>query len=170
MAGEQKAYSTTLFSVPFSAVSISSTAGASAFDVFSIKASPVGRVEISSIRLGQQSSAVASNQQLSIQVLSGSTALGGGGATITPVNLKRWSGAPTAGSSATAPSSNLASTASATLLFADASDVSGAWSFKPDEFSEIILEAGQALNVRVSAPPATALLSGSLVFKELTKP
>jgi hypothetical protein len=165
----QQNYSTTLFSASFSAFPVSSTGGASAYDLWSIKASSAGRVEVHSIRLAQQSSAVASNQQLSIQVFTGSTALGGGG-TSTPVNLKRWATAPVAGSSATAPSSNLASTASATLLFADASDVSGAWTFKPDGFSAIVLEAGQALNVRVSAPPATALLSGSLVFKELTKP
>ena len=163
----QASYSTTLFNVAFSAFSVSSTGGATAFDIFSLKASSAGRVEIREINLGQGSSNTSANQQLAIALYRGSTALGGA-ATVTPINLKGWSGAPTAGSSATAPSSNLASTASAILLMADATDLSGNWDYRPDTFQEIILEAGQSFNVRVSAPPISVPISATLTFREGT--
>jgi hypothetical protein len=63
----------------------------------------------------------------------------------------------------------LASTASATLIYADNTNYSGAWSFRPDQFEEITLDTGQALNVRVSAPPVSVLLSGTMIVKELTR-
>jgi hypothetical protein len=159
-------FSTTIFSLPFTAFPVSSTGGAAAFDLWSVKASSLGRVSLEGIDIGQLSSAVASNQQINVQVYRGTTALAGG-ATVTPVQLKGWPTAPTALSSATAPSSSLASTASATLIIADNSDYSGSYSWRPQTYEEITLDASQALNVRVSAPPITAVLSGTLTFREL---
>lgn len=161
-------YSTTTYSVPFSNFPVSSTGGAAAFDLWSIKASPQSRVEIDEIRIGQASSAVAGNQQLAVQVMRGSTALGGGSA-VTPANLKGWPASAVALTSASAPSSNLASTASAVLLLAGALDVSGAWCYRPQP-GELVLDKSQALHVRVSALPLTALLSGMLVLREVGKP
>lgn len=164
-----ESYSTTLFTIPFSGFAVSSTGGASFFDVFSIKASSLSRVEIHEINLGQLSSAVSNNQQLSVQIMRGSTALGGG-ATVTPQNTKGWSAAPTALSSATAPSSNLASTASATLIFAKNTDYSGSFFYNPDDYQEFVLDKSQALNVRVSAPPVTVQLSGTMLIREVGLP
>jgi hypothetical protein len=163
-----KTYSTTTFSIPFSNFSVSSTGGATAFDLWSVKASSLGRVELKEINIGQLSTSVQGNQQLNVQVFRGSTALAGG-ATVTPCQLKGLATAPTALSSATAPSSNLASTASATLVLADCSDYSGNWFYRPDDFEEIVLDTSQGLNVRIGAPPVTVQLSGSLIFKEITK-
>lgn len=162
-------YSTTIYSIPFSNFAVSSTAGAAAFDLWSVKASSLGRLEVHEINIGQLSTQTSLNQQLNVQVMRGSTALGGG-ATVTPINLKGWPSSPTALSSATAPSSNLASTASATLILADCTDWSGNWLYDPDTFQEITLDAGQALNIRVSAPPITVQLSGTLLIREMTKP
>ena len=135
-------YSTTLFSLPFSGLPISSTGGATAFDLWSLRASTAGRVELHEIAIGQASTNVLGNQQLAISVYTGSTALGGG-ANVTPRNLKGWLSAPTALSSATAPSSNLASTASATLILADATDWSGNWLYRPHSAREITLDRGK---------------------------
>ena len=165
----EDSYSTTLYTVCFTNFPITSTGGASFFDVWNIKAPSNSRVEIHEFNLGQLSSATANNQQIGIQVLRGSTALGGG-ATVTPVNLKGWSAAQTAGTSATAPSSNLASTASAVVVISDNSDFSGNWYYRPDTYEEIVLDKGQSLNVRVSAPPVTVQLSGTLIIKEIATP
>jgi hypothetical protein len=160
-------FSTTVFSLPFTGLAVSSTA-APYFDLWSVRASSLGRVTLEGIDIGQLSTAPATNQQINIMVMRGSTALGGG-ATIQPCQLKGWSGAPTALSSATAPSSNLASTASAVLLIADNSDMSGSYSWRPDSSEMVTLDASQALNVRVSAPPISIQLSGTLLIREVTK-
>lgn len=162
-------YSTTKFTIPFSGFAVSSTGGASFFDLWSVLASSLSRLEIHEINIGQLSSAVSANQQLSVQVFSGSTALGGGAA-VTPRNTKRWSAAPAALCTANAPSSSLASTASAALIYADATDVSGNWLFQPKDVQDFVIDAGQALNVRVSAPPVSTQLSGTLTIRETGKP
>ena len=101
MSGQQS-YSSTIFNVAFSSFSVSSTGGATAFDIFSLKASTAGRVEIREINLGQGSSNTSANQQLAIQLYRNSTALGGG-ATVTSRQSKRMGSRPCRMSSATAP-------------------------------------------------------------------
>ena len=161
-------YSTTLFACPFTSFPVSSTGGASYFDLWSITGTTVGRTEIHEIQIGQLSTQVTGNQQIAIQIMRGSTALGGG-ATIIPVNLKGWGTAPTAGSSAEGPSSVLASTISATVIYADNTNYSGGWFYSPASYEEIVLDTGQTMNIRVSAPPVTVQLSGTLLIREVTK-
>lgn len=157
-------YSTTIYAVPFTSFPVSST-GASYFDLWSITGTTAGRTEVHEIQIGQLSTQVTGNQQIAIQIMRGSTALGGG-ATIIPVNLKGWGTAPTAGSSAEGPSSVLASTTSAVVVMADNTNYSGGWFYSPDTYEEIVLDAGQAMNIRVSAPPVTVQLSGTILIKE----
>ena len=74
---------------------------------------------------------------------------------------------PTAVTSASAPSSNLASTASAQLLIADATDFAGSYHYRAKECEEIVLDRLQALNVRVKPPALTVQLSGVMVIREM---
>ncbi|MGA7327649.1 MAG: hypothetical protein WBX25_24935 [Rhodomicrobium sp.] len=116
-------FSTTLFAVPFADVTISSTA--SAWDLVTLTAPSSGRVEIREIRLGQKSTNTANNQQVDVQMFTGTVSSSLGGAAITPVNFKRWPAAPVAGTAAVGPSSAAASTTGATLAYADTTDYSG---------------------------------------------
>ena len=164
---EQDSYSTRIYTVPFVAFPVSTTS-ASFFDLWAGTATTVGRVELKEVNIGQLSTNVTGNQQLNVQIYRGSTAIGGGAA-VTPANLKGWATAPTAGTVMNAPSSNLSSTVSAQLIIADNTDWSGNWDYSPDDFEEVTMDTGQAFFVRVSAPPTLTYLSGTLKFKEVTK-
>jgi hypothetical protein len=156
------------YSVSFSAQTLSTGGN---WDIFGVYAStsPISRVEIVSIDLDFSASAVsATPQALSITVLRGSTA--SSTSTITPAQLKGWSNAPTAGSSATGPSSSLVSTASATLIWASVANAASGWHFPPkqaDAFTKPVLASGQRIHVRLATPQAGLVASGTLVFKEL---
>jgi hypothetical protein len=165
---EQDSYSTRIYTVPFVAFPVSTTAGASYYDLWAGTATTVGRVELKEVNLGQLSTATAGNQQLNVQIYRGSTAIGGGSA-VTPVNLKGWATAPAAGTIVNAPAATLSSTVAATLVIADNTDWSGNWDYRPDDFEELTIDTGQSFFVRVSAPPILTYLSGTLKFKEVTK-
>jgi hypothetical protein len=156
-----------LYSVSFSAQTLS--IGGS-WDLFGILAStsPVTRVEIVAVQLSFSASAVsATPQALSLTMLRGSTA--SSTTTATPTQLKGWSGAPTASSSATSPSSSLVSTASATLIWAEAVNVANGWSFPPkqaDAFTRPVIASGQRLHLRIATPQVALVASGTMVFRE----
>jgi hypothetical protein len=131
--------------------------------------SPVTRVELVSIDLDFSASAVsATPQALSLTMFRGSTAANP--TAFTPVNLKGWSNPPTAGSSATGPSSTLVSTASATLIWAEVVNTAYGWSFPPLQAEGLVrpvLTSGQRLNLRLATPQAALVASGTLTFREL---
>lgn len=168
---ENDAYSTTIYTVPFSAFPITSTGGNTAYDLWSGKATTSGRMELKELNVGELSTNPAGNQQLSLGIYRGSTALGGG-SPVTPVNTKGWATAQSANTVVNAPSSNLASTASATLLYAKNTDWSGDFEYRPDEPEEFTFDTGQPFFVRISAPASgagTVQLTGTLTFKEINK-
>lgn len=157
-----------LYSVCFSAQTLS-TGGA--WDLFGIYAStsPVTRVELVSIDLDFSASAVsATPQALSLTMFRGSTA--SSSSTVSPAQLKGWSGAPSASSSATGPSSSLVSTASATLIWAGVANAATGWHFPPrqaDNFTRPVIASGQRLHLRLATPQAALVASGTLTFREL---
>lgn len=164
-------YATTLYTVPFSAFGVTSTGAATAYDLWSITATTLGRVVIEEINVGQLSTATAGNQQLNVTLFRGSTSIGGG-SSVAPVNTKGWANAQVANTKVFAPSTNLGSTASATLLYADNTDFSGSWFYRPEDDEEFTLDTGQNFMFRISAPPSaagTVSLSGTLVFREIGK-
>jgi hypothetical protein len=166
---DQNIFQTTVYTLPFVDFYCSSTGGSSYADLWSITGTTAGRTRIRSINIGQKSTNTAGNQQLDVQVYRGSTALGGGAA-VTPVNTKGWATAAVAGSLAYAPSStSLASSASATLVYADNTDWSGNWLFPggDEEWGYFTGEASQNHHVRVTAPPTGVYLSGTMVFEEV---
>ena len=167
---EQNIYQTTVYTLPFADFYCSSTGGSSWADLWSVKGTTSGRTRIRSINIGQKSTDTAGNQQLDVQLFRGSTALGGGSSAAL-YNTKGWSGAPTAGSLSYGPSSTaVASTASASLIYADNTDWSGNWLFPggdEEEWGFFTMEAAQNFNVRVSTPPVGVYLSGTMVIEEV---
>jgi hypothetical protein len=157
-----------LYSVVFSAQTLS-TGGA--WDLFGLRGStdPISRIEVVSIDIGFSTSAVsATPQALSLTMFRGSTAASP--TPFTPVNLKGWANAPTANSSATGPSSTPVSTASATLIWAEAVNVAHGWHFPPlqaERFVRPILASGQRLHLRLATPQVALVASGTLTFREL---
>jgi hypothetical protein len=150
-----------IYSATFASVSISTAE----FDAFGILAPANSRVVIHEIRLGMQSTNPV-NQTLGVRILRGSTAASAGTA-LTPRHIHGWTGAPSAGSSVTQPSSALVSTASAVLVFADNwhfhDDV---WIYRPCPEDRLVLEASQRLHVRVTGPTTTTPIYGTLTFAE----
>ena len=90
-----------IFYFPFSATAISSAVTAG-YDLFCATAPSNSRVALRAIKLGQHTEfADAQAELLSLLIMTGSTAPSSGGAPITGVNAKRYSGAATAASSVT---------------------------------------------------------------------
>lgn len=162
-------YTSTLFAFPFSGVTLSSTVSATAYDLWSVKASSLGRVVLEEINLGQRTTAAGGAVQLDIQLLRGTSANASPGATIAGVNTKGWATAPTALTSATGPSSNLASTTNASLLYADNTDLSGNWNYRPDDYEEFTLDSSQGFTLRISPPVTNVAVSGTLLLREIGK-
>jgi hypothetical protein len=138
------------------------------FDAIGILAPTNSRVCIHEISFGQPG--VAALDRLGVQVLRGST-ISSTSVAITPRHIHGWTGAPTAGSSVTLPCTTLVSTTSAVLLAADAF-WDNVWRYMPEPAMRPILEAGQRMHVRLSAPStaATGVLNGVLTFSEIGKP
>jgi hypothetical protein len=152
-----------VYTVPFSAQALS----ANAQDLWHIHASTASRVLIREIRFGQYSDAGdAEAELLSVELLAGSTSASAGSA-ITAVNVQRHSGAPTAGTSCLGPSTTVASTGSAELIFADTVNVAAGWLYAPPPPERITLEPDERLAVRLSAPADALTINGVLTFEEI---
>lgn len=154
-----------IFNYPFSAT-VLSTGGPSNF--WNVTAPSGSRVALREIRLGQYTEfGDAQAELLSIILMTGSTAIGSG-SLITGVNPNRYSGAPTAGSSVTGPSTTLASTASATLVLADSFNVAAGWYYRPPILERIVLGLSQRLIVHCPSTPNDPItLNGTMVLQEL---
>lgn len=131
-------------------------------DAFGLTAPSNSRVEVHAVSIGQPT-ANPPAANLGVLLLRGSTAIGGG-TTITPRNLAGWTGALTAGSSVTGPSTSVGSTASAVVVYADAF-VGGVWWYYPAKDDRVVLEAGQRLNIRLTTPQQTSI-NGTIMFSE----
>jgi hypothetical protein len=155
-----------IFNVSFSAQTLSTVGN---WDLFTITASSGSRVQILDIDLGQQSTAPSAIQALGIQCFSGSTA-GSGGTAITPVNTKRWTAAPATVTNVLGPSTALASTASATQIYANAFEAaSGRFRYRSTEDYgiPIVISNSQRFVMRVTTPQTAVKISATLTFKEL---
>jgi hypothetical protein len=90
------------------------------------------------------------------------------GAAVTPRNHAGWSAAPSAGSSVSANSTTLLSTASAVLFHADAMS-NGRFEYCPQSGYEPIIESGQRFHVRGTGAAAGSV-NVTLTFREIGKP
>jgi hypothetical protein len=151
-----------IYTASFAAVSMTTNPA----DVFGILASTLSRVRVISVELGAQSSAPVA-QMLGVQVWRGSTA-SSTSAAITPTNIEGHTGALSAGSSVTQPSSGIVSTTSAVSLFANSWHLDDQnWKWEPCQSP--ILEKSQRMHVRVTAPSTTTSIYGTLTFEEMGK-
>lgn len=155
-----------VFMAPFSAVALTTNP----YDLFHITAPSNARVSLREIRLGQYTEfGDAQAELLSLQVMVGTTAASTGTA-ITPNNVLRHTGAPTAATSIVGPSTALASTASATVMISDAWNVEAGYWLSPADCDRIVLNPGQRAIVRMTAPNDTLTLNGTLMFQEMGSP
>lgn len=155
-----------IFNVWLSANSLS-TGGPN--DIFNILAPTKSRVQLLEVRIGQSSTNPTAIQSLGVSFFSGSSS-SGAGATITAYNTKQWTGAPTAGTSVTGPSTTIASTTSATLLYAGAYDAAaGTFVYRPNEQYGVplVITNGQRFHIRVTTPQLPVVSHGTLTFKEI---
>ncbi len=152
-------YSGSVFTASFRSTGL--TAG-TPHDFFGLLAPSDSKVRIREISIN----AVSSDQtSIGVQLLRGSTA-SSTSAAISPVNLKGWSGAVAAGSSVTAPSSTVVSTASAVLLYAGFLD-ENSFCYCPEEIAAPILAESQRLHVRTD--DAAVSMQGTITFEEIGK-
>ncbi len=155
-----------VFTAPFSAVALTTNP----YDLFHITAPANARVALREVRLGQYTEfGDAQAELLSLQVMVGTTAASTGTA-ITPSNVLRHTGAPTAGTAVVGPSTALASTASATVMISDAWNVEAGYWLSPAECDRIVLNPGQRATIRMTAPNDTLTLNGTVMFQEMGSP
>ena len=137
-----------------------------AADLWGLLAGGSDKVAIHEIRLGLVSTGTVSGQ-IGVTLLRGSTASSTSGSAIVN-NLKGQSGTIIDPSSVTLPCTGLVSTNSATLLYADSFQTN--WAFRPsgiDAVPWVVIDPGQRLHVRLSAPSTAISLSGSLTYEIL---
>jgi hypothetical protein len=134
--------------------------------VFEIVAPSNRRVRIYEFVMGQYSDAGdAAAELLSVTILRGYTTTGSGGASITPVNISGAS-ADAALSTVTRNNTSVASGGSPATVRADAWNVQGPYTYNSD--NNFIIEAGQRMVFRISAPADELTLNATLVFEEFT--
>jgi hypothetical protein len=154
-----------VFTAPFSAQTLTTNP----IDLFCVVASSLSRVVIREVRLGQYTEfGDAQAELLSLTMMVGSTA-GSSGTAITPRNVKTHTGAPTAGSSVTGPSTTLASTTSVNVHWADSWNVAAGLLYSPLPPERMVIQPGEIFNLRMSAPADAMTLNGTLVFQEIGK-
>lgn len=140
-----------------------------ATDMFCVTASTNTKVALREIRLGQYTEfGDAQAELLPIRIITGSTDTSGGGG-VTPANVEGHTGAPAAISAALAPSASLASTASATVRWADSFNVAAGFLYSPLPMERLIVEPGETVVVRVGAPADSVTINGTLIFEEIGK-
>jgi len=156
----QPYYSGSVHTASFKSTGLTS---GTAHDLIGVLASTTNRVRIRCVDLA----AISSDQgSIGVQLLRGSSSTSGG-ATVTPVNLKGWSAAPTAGSSIVGPSTSLASTASQEVLYNGFFD-ENTFCYRPDEVEMPVLDLGQRFHVRTD--DSAVSMQGTVTFEEIPKP
>jgi hypothetical protein len=151
----------------FSAV-VTGAAVAAAQDVFEIVAGPATRVRLHEIRLGQTSDfGDAAAEGLSVTLVRGFTTAGSGGGAVTPANLFGHASAVPATSTVKRNNTTLAQDGTGATILSDAWNVADGWRYEPLNGQMPILEKGQRLVVRISAPADEITLNATLLFEEI---
>lgn len=153
-----------IFTYTFNSFTLSTTGPT---DLFCITAPSNSKVAVREIRLGQFTEfGDAQAELLSLQLMTESTAIGGG-TVISAYPVRRHTGAPTAGSSVTGPSTTLASTASAAQAMSDSWNVAGGWYYHPEIYERIVIEPGNRFVLRQTTPNDPVTLNGTLILQEI---
>jgi hypothetical protein len=147
------------YTVAFASTSISTAGGV---NLFPFQAGENTRVIIEEIHVGAVSSNV---ENLGVAIYRGSTTPLSTATLVTLVNLGGWTGAGTAGSQVTSPSSVIPSTVSAVLLDARTFQDGLSYEFKD---CDVILAPSQRLDV-VMTTPASNTFYGTMKVREIGK-
>lgn len=154
-----------IFTVPFSATALTTNP----VDLWCVTGSSISRTAVREVRFGQFSDAGDANaQMLGVTFMSGSTAPSSGTA-ITGLNINRYSTAitPTANFSVVGPSTTLASTASATVIFADTFNLMGGFRYYPVPSERFIIGLSQRFVIRITAATSSYTFNGTLMLQEV---
>jgi len=150
-----------VYTATFSAISV-----AAAQDLFELVAHASSRVEVCEIEIGQYSDAGdAEDEMLSLLVIRGNTTTGSGGAAVTPVNMAPWSRA--AVTVVARNNTTVATAGSPATLLSTAWNVRAGWYWRPQPGERILMEQGQRLVVRTTAPTDALTMNGTIKFREL---
>lgn len=153
-----------LYSVPFSAVSVSA-----AQDVFEVLAASGKPFILHRILLAQSSDygdAQAEGLSVLIKRATGSYTSGSGGSTVTPA--KHLTNDAAAGPTAEINNTSQAAAGSGALttIHADAFNVQAGWDYFPAPEQRLLFLAAEAVVVSITAPADAVTMSGTLVFEE----
>jgi len=152
-----------IFSAVFSGIAV-----AAAQDVFEIVAGSETRVRLHEIRLGQITDfGDAAAEGLSVMLVRGFTTTGSGGAAVTPVNLSGHANALPPASTVKRNNTTLAQDGAGAAIFSDAWNIADSWLYSPANELVPIVEKGQRLVVRISAPADEITMNATLVFEEI---
>lgn len=136
-------------------------------DAFEITADTTTRVKIREVMLGQYSDAGdAQAELLSVLFIRGNTVTGSGGSTVTPANISGHTGALSAVSVVKANNTTVATSGTTKTLRAEAWNVQTPYIYAPEEDEYLILEAGQRLCIRLTAPADSLTMNGTMTFEE----
>lgn len=145
-----------------------------ASDIFTYTGSTACRTVIERFVIGERSSNVVANQQIGISAWRGVTPVttaNGGGAATAMANMRGYSAALSTGYGLLqAPTSAVALTSAGTgaqLVHADTSDFGGNMRYEPKDGREIVLDAGQAVTFRGSAPAVSIVIDGHLQIRQV---
>jgi hypothetical protein len=152
-----------IYTAAFSAVAV-----AAAQDVFELVAPEDSQVALRAVRLGQYSDAAdAQAEMLSVTLVRGHTTSGAGGAAVTPANLRPEAGAKPGAATVARNNTTLAANGAPVTLIADSWNVQRGWRYCPRADERIVLQNGQRLVVRITAPADEVTLNGTITFEEL---
>ncbi len=152
-----------VFYSAFAAVAVTA-----AQDVFEIVAgSAADETIIRYIEIGQYTDfGDAAAEILSIQLIKGYTTSGADGGTITP--RPRQTGEAAALATVERNNTTLAQSGTALVLYAGAFNVQAGWIWDRPPSDRIVLNAGERLVVRISAPADSVTMNGTLIHEEIT--
>lgn len=142
-------------------------AASAAQDVFEIVAgSSVPETIINYIEIGQYTDfGDAAAEILSVSLIKAYTTSGSGGGTITPAPLR--TGAAAASATVERNNTTVASAGTPITLYAGAFNIQAGWIWDRPPSERIILNAGERLVVRISAPADSITMNGVLIHEEI---
>jgi len=161
--------------MPIYTASFSAYAATKAQDVFQITAPSTNRIRIREIRIGQYTDfGDAAAEILSVTVLRGGLGDGSnaGDTGIDPVAIHGWKSV-----TSVAPKSSLLrindtgisgdTGSNAVTVLSDVMNIAAGWWYYPPEEEMLILDRGQRLVVRLSAPADSVTMNGTMVYEDI---
>lgn len=160
----------------FTAV-VSATAVSAAQDVFAVKSPDASsRIRVREIRLGQYTDfGDAAAEILSVQVIRGHRTAGNQTTTVTPRNVWGWAdGAASPGQADTGTTVAINDTGVATdtgsgaqVIVSDAWNIAVPWLYQPPHLEQIVLDVGQRMVVRITAPADAITMNATIVYEKI---